>query len=86
MYLPYILHLTRVTGHWQTIIDNIFCIYVSKEAVCGNLTSTISNHLPKVLFIPSMLSDNPATKSNIFETSWTNFNQAEFVMNYFDKD
>ena len=25
-------------------------------------------------------------KFNIFERSWTNFSQAEFVMNYFDKD
>ena len=86
MYLPYILHPTRVTGHSQTIIDNIFSNYVSKETVCGNLTSTISDHLPQVLFIPSMFSDNLDTKSNIFERSWTNFNQAEFVMDYFDKD
>ena len=33
-----------------------------------------------------MFSDNPDTKSNIFERSWTNFNQAEFVMDYFNKD
>ena len=64
----------------------LFSNYISKEAVCGNLTSTISDHLPQVLFIPSMFSDSPDKKSNIFERSWTNFNQAEFVMNYFDKD
>ena len=86
MYLPYILHLTRVNGHSQTIIDNIFSNYVSKEAACGNLTSTISDYLPRVLFIPSMFSDNPDKKSNIFERSWTNFNQAKFVMDYLDKD
>ena len=54
--------------------------------MCGNLASTISGHLTQVLFIPSMLSDNPATKSNISERSWKNFNQAEFVMDYFDND
>ena len=86
MYLPYILHPTRVTRHSQTIIDNIFSNYVSKEAVSDNLTSTVSDHLPEVLFIPSMFSDNSATKSNIFERIWTNFNQTEFVMEYFDKD
>ena len=32
-----------------------------------------------------MFSDNPDTKSNISERRWTNFNQAEFVMDYFDK-
>ena len=33
-----------------------------------------------------MFSDNPATKSNIIKRSWKNFNQAESVMDYFDKD
>ena len=37
MYLPYILHRTRVTSHSQTIIDNIFSNYVSKEAVSGKV-------------------------------------------------
>ena len=78
MYLPYILHPVRVTVRLQTITDNVFSNYVSKEAVCGNLTSTISDHLPQVLFIPFMFSNNTATKSNIFERSWTNFNQDEF--------
>ena len=49
--------------------------YVSKEA-CGNLTSAISD----------MFSDNTDTKSNTFERSWKNFNQAEFIMDYFHKD
>ena len=86
MYLPYILHSTRVTGHSQTIIDNIFSNHVSKEAVCRNLTSTILDHLPQVLFIPNMFSDIHATKSNIFKRIWKKFNQAEFVMDYFDKE
>ena len=33
-----------------------------------------------------MFSDTSATKSTIFERSWTNFNQAKFVLDYFDKD
>ena len=33
-----------------------------------------------------MFSDNPNKNSNISERSWTNFSQAEFVMDYFDKD
>ena len=63
MFLPYISYPTRVTGYSQII----FSYYISKEAVCGNLTSTLSDHLPQVLFIPSMFSGAPATKSNIFE-------------------
>ena len=33
-----------------------------------------------------MFSDNPDKKFNIFERYWKNFNQADFVMDYFDKD
>ena len=33
-----------------------------------------------------MFSDNTDKKSNIFERSWTNFKQAEFVMDLFYKD
>ena len=33
-----------------------------------------------------MFSSNPDTKSKMFERSRTNFNQAEFIMDYFDKD
>ena len=49
------------------------------------VTSTISDHLLQVLFIPSMLSDNPTTRSSIFERSSKNFSQPEFPIDYFDK-
>ena len=70
MILLYILHATRITGHSQAINDYTFSNYISKGAVCGDLTSTRSDHLPQVLFIASMVSDTLATKSNIFERSW----------------
>ena len=69
------------------MIDNIFSNYIlEEETLFGNLASSISDNLPQVLLILSMFLDNAATKSNILERSWTNFNQAEFVMNYFNKD
>ena len=63
-YMFMLFYPTRVTGHSQTIIDKIFSNYISREAVCGNITSTSSDHLPQVLFTPSMFSEN--TKSSIF--------------------
>ena len=86
MCLPYILHPTRVTGYQQTIIDNIFSNYVSKKAVCGNLTSTKSDNFPQGLFIPSMFAGSPTTKSNMYERNQINLDQAKFVIDYFDKD
>ena len=58
MFLLHILHPTRVTGHSQTIMDNTFSNCISKEAVCCNITSSISDHLPQMLFtdrLPPML-------------------------------
>ena len=57
MVLLYILHPTRVTGCSKTLIDNIFSNHISKEAICGNLTSTISDHLPQFLIMPTIFSD-----------------------------
>ena len=48
IFLSNILHPGRVTCHSQIIIDNIFSNYITKEAVYGNLTCAISDHLPQV--------------------------------------
>ena len=86
MVLPYILHPTRITGHSKTLIDNIFSNHMSKKAICGNLTYTISDHLPQFLIIPSIFSDPSSLKSNVYERSWSNFNKEEFILDYFEKD
>ena len=86
MILPYILHPTRITGHSKTLIDNIFSNHISKEAICGNLTSTISDHLPQFLIMPSIFSDPSSSKSNVYERSWLNVNKEEFTLDYFEKD
>ena len=48
--LPYILYLTGLTSHSKTLIDNIFCNLTSHEVISGNITATISDHLPQFLF------------------------------------
>ena len=59
-FIPYILHPTRITSHSKTLIDNIFSNYISPERISGNITSTISDHLPQFSFVPNILS-NPST-------------------------
>ena len=86
MFLPYILLPTRVTSHSKTLIDNIFSNHITKEADCGNITLTISDHLPQFLIVPSMFSDSPTPKSNIYERDWSSFNKEQFVLDYFEKD
>ena len=47
-YLPYIIQPSRHTSHSRTIIDNIFSNVISKDFICGNITATISDHLPQI--------------------------------------
>ena len=49
--------------------------------VSGNLTATISDHLPNFLFAANI----PSDKSNIFERDWAKFYKENLILNYFVK-
>ena len=66
-FIPYILHPTRITSHSKTLIDKIFSNYISREITSGNITSTISDHLPQFSFVPNILSSPSTQKSNFYE-------------------
>ena len=52
----------------------------------GNLTDTISDHLPQFLVAPDILSNPSYNKSNIFERDWSKFNKENITLDYFDKN
>ena len=54
--------------------------------ISGNITATISDHLPQFLFAPNVLSNNLCQNSNIYERDWSKFYQTDFLLDYFDKD
>ena len=54
--ITYILLLRRLTIHSKTLIDNIFSNVLSCEAISGNITATMSDHLPRFLFAPNVCS------------------------------
>ena len=83
--IPYILQPTRLTSHLKTLIDNIFSNILSSEIISGNLTATISDHLPQFLFAPNILSNPSYNRSNIFERDWSKFNKENFILDYFEK-
>ena len=66
-FMPYILHPTRITSHSKTLIDNIFSNFISPDIISGNITATISDHLPQFSFVPNILSNPPTQKSNYYE-------------------
>ena len=69
--IPYILQPASLTSHSKALIDNTFSNVLSCEAISGNTTATISDHLPQLLFAPNVLS-NPYA---INQTSWREIGQ-----------
>ena len=85
-FISYTLQPTRITSYSKTLIDNILSNIISNEVISSNRTATISDHLPQFSFAPNVLSKTSGQKSNIYERDWSKFIQADFVLDYFDKD
>ena len=66
-YLPYIIQPSRHTSHSRTLIGNIFSNVISKDIISGNITATISDHLPQFLVSPNTFANPHSNKSNVFE-------------------
>ena len=85
-FIPYVLYPTRITNHSKTLIGNIFSKFILPDIISGNITATISHHLPQFSFVPNILS-NPFTQiSNYYERGWSKCKQENFILDYFDKD
>ena len=84
--IPYILQPTRITDHSETLIDNIFSNVITIDAISGNLTATISDHLPQTMIVPNVFANPSSSRSNIYERDWSNFDQFNFVLDYFSID
>ena len=84
--IPYILQSTSIASHSKTLIDNIFSNALSFEEISGNITATISDHLPEFLFPPNVLSNPLCKKSNILQRDWSKFNKENLALDNFDKN
>ena len=65
-FIPYILQPIRINSHSK--LSNI----IPHEVISGNITSTISDHLPPFLFTHNVLSNNSCQKSNTCERDYYN--------------
>ena len=86
LFNQYILQPTLLTSQSKTLIDNMFSNIISAEAISRNSTSTISDHLPQFMIVPNVFSNPPSNKANIFERDWSNFDQENFILDYFSID
>ena len=77
-FIPLILQPTRITR-----IDNTFSNVFDPNIVSGNLTATISDHLPQSAIIPNMFGNIIGNKSKIYERDWSKFDRENFILDYF---
>ena len=82
-FLPHILQPSRVTTNSKTLIDNTFSNMVVLGIIFGNLTASISSHLPQFLVAPNIFFNASYPKSNNYERDWSRFDQENFVLDYF---
>ena len=85
-FIPLILQPTRITSHSNTLIDNIFSNVIELDIISGNLTATISDHLPQFAIIPNIFSNISGNKYNIYERDWSKFDRENFILDYFSVD
>ena len=85
-FIPLILQPTRITRHSNTLIDNIFSNAIDPDIISGNLTATISDHLPQFSIIPNMFGNISGNKYKIYEGDWSKFDQENFILDYFSVD
>ena len=79
-FVTYILQQTGLTSHSKTLIDNLFFNVISPEAISGNFTPIISDHLPQLMIAPNVLCNSPWHKANIFERDWSKFDLENFIL------
>ena len=76
--IPQILLPTRINNRSSTLIDNIFTNSIDAAIISGNLTSTVSDHLPQFLIMP--LKNNSIPKQhNIFIRDIKKINEDKLI-------
>ena len=81
-FISLILQPTKITSHSNTLIDNIFSNVIDPDIILGNLTATISDHLPQFSIIPNMFGNILGNKY-IYERDWSKFDRENFILDYF---
>ena len=85
-FILLILQPTRITSHSNTFIDHMFSNVIDPDIISGNLTATISDHLPQFAITPNMFGNISGNKSNIYERDWSKFDRENFILDYFSVD
>ena len=67
-------------GFLDSLVSNSYLPYIIQPS------RHTSHILPQFLISPNTFADPPSSKSNVFERDPSNFDQENFVLDYFDID
>ena len=78
--LPSIIIPTKINRIKDTLIDNIFTNQTNPDIISGNITTTISDHLPSFVVIPKLNQRHLPKKHNILKRDIKNFDRENFLL------
>ena len=79
LFIPHIIHPTRITPKSKTLIDNIFSNATNYESgISGNITVSLSDHLAQFLIIPDEC-QHTEKKRNQFTREIKSFDEENFM-------
>ena len=67
MLLPHTVQQTRISTTSKILINNVFSNIYTPSSISGNLTESISDHLPQFLIVSDILLNSSPPKLNIYE-------------------
>ena len=84
--IPSILLPTKINTVKDTVIDNIFTNQINPDITSGNLTVSISDHLPSFFIIPKDNGNHIPKKQNIYIRDINRFDRINFTIDYLSID
>ena len=83
---PAITIPTRINTNRGTLIDNIFTNSILPDNKSGNLTVSISDHLPSFLIVPNENKQRKSQKIMQYKRDTRHFNKEDFILDYLNID
>ena len=80
--LPLITLPTKINSVNSTVIDNIFTNHFHPDMLSGNLTVSISDHLPSFIIVPKKNQNHLPTKHNIYTRTRKNVDYSKIYQEY----
>ena len=84
LFVPHIIHPTRITSTTRTLIDNIYSNSTNfLQGISGNITISISDHLAQFLIIPQN-TEKIKTFKNFYKRDFKHFDRENFILDLLD--